>query len=62
MDKCKTVMTIKEISREYHFPEYTLRTLIKKGAIPVIMSGNRAYVVPAKFEEYLAKGGEPYGE
>lgn len=56
----KAVLTVKETAREYHFPEHTLRELIRKGAIPVIRSGNRAYVVPAKFEEYLAKGGEPY--
>ena len=58
----KAVLTVKETAREYHFPEHTLRTLIKQGIIPVIRSGNRSYVVPAKFEEYLAKGGEPYGE
>ncbi len=56
----KAALTIKETAREYGFPEYAIRTLVKRGAFPVIQVGNRCYITRAKFEEYLEKGGEFY--
>ena len=56
----KAALTIKETAREYQFPEYAIRTLVKRGAFPVIQVGNRVYITRAKFEEYLEKGGERY--
>ena len=54
----KTVLTIRECSKEYQFPEFGLRTLIKTGKIPVISCGNRCYITRKAFEDYIAKGGE----
>lgn len=56
----KTVLTIKECSREYQFPEFGLRTLIKTKKIPVIQCGSRCYIVKAVFEEFLKSGGAAY--
>ncbi len=56
----KAALTIKETAKEYNFPEYAIRTLVKRGAFPVIQVGNRCYITRAKFEEYLEKGGELY--
>ena len=56
----KAALTIKETAREYGFPEYAIRTLVKRGAFPVIQVGNRCYITRAKFEEYLERGGELY--
>jgi len=58
----KTVLTIRELSKEYSFPEYGLRGLIKRGAFPVILCGNRAYVARQVFEDYLKSGGEVYAK
>lgn len=60
MNTGKAIMTIKETAKEYGFPEYGLRGLVKRGAIPVIRCGNRAYITRTVFEDYLAKGGEQY--
>lgn len=59
MDK-KAALTIKETAKEYCFPEFAIRTLVKRGAFPVIQVGNRVYITRAKFEEFLEKGGELY--
>jgi len=56
----KTIMTIRQAAREYGFPEYGLRNLIKRGAFPVIRCGNRSYITRNAFEEFIQKGGERY--
>lgn len=56
----KTALTINETAKEYHFPAYAIRTLVKRRAFPVIQVGNRCYIVRSVFEEYLQKGGELY--
>lgn len=56
----KAALTIKETAREYNFPEFAIRTLVKRGGFPVIQVCNRCYITRAKFEEYLQKGGEKY--
>lgn len=56
----RPIMTIKETAREYGFPEYALRSLVKSGAFPVIQSGKRSYIVRERFEEYLKTGGNAY--
>lgn len=56
----KPALTIKETAREFNFPEFAIRTLVKRGAFPVIQVGNRCYITRDVFEEYLKKGGEPY--
>lgn len=56
----KAALTIKETAQEYSFPEYAIRTLVKRGAFPVIQVGNRCYITKAVFEDYLQKGGEMY--
>ena len=59
-EKKKAVLTIKELAKEFGFPEFGIRGLIKRGAFPVIKCGNRCYVVRDVFEEYLRSGGELY--
>lgn len=56
----KAALTIKETASEYHFPEFAIRTLVKRGAFPVIQVGNRCYITRTIFEEFLLKGGEKY--
>lgn len=56
----KVALTIKQTAQEYNFPEFAIRTLVKRGAFPVIQAGNRCYIVRSVFEEYLQKGGEKY--
>lgn len=56
----KTALTIKETAKEFQFPEYAVRRLVKNGAFPVIQVGNRSYIVRDVFAEYLRKGGQPY--
>lgn len=58
--KEKTALTIKETARAFHFPEFAIRTLVKRGAFPVIQVGNRCYICRDIFADYLEKGGEPY--
>jgi hypothetical protein len=60
MENKKAVLTIREVSKEYSFPEFGLRTLVKTGAFPVIRCGNRCYIARSVFEGYLEKGGEVY--
>lgn len=56
----KPALTIKETAQEFQFPEYAIRTLVKKGAFPVIQVGNRCYIVRDVFAEFLRKGGAAY--
>lgn len=56
----KPALTIKETAQEFQFPEYAIRTLVKRGAFPVIQVGTRVYIVRDVFADYLRKGGETY--
>ena len=56
----KPALTITETAQEFQFPEYALRTLVKRGDIPVIQVGNRCYIVREVFADYLRKGGAAY--
>lgn len=56
----KLALTIKETAKEFQFPEYAIRTLVKCGAFPVIQVGNRCYITREIFADYLKKGGETY--
>ena len=56
----KTALTIKETAKNFNFPEYAIRTLVKRGAFPVVQVGNRCYIVRSIFEEYLKTGGKKY--
>ncbi len=56
----KPALTIKETAKEFQFPEYAIRTLVKRGAFPVIQVGNRCYITREKFAEFLQKGGEKF--
>ena len=56
----KPALTIKETANEFQFPEYAIRTLVKRGAFPVIQVGNRYYITREIFADYLKKGGELY--
>ena len=56
----KPALTIKETAKEFQFPEYAIRTLVKRGAFPVIQVGNRCYITREIFANYLKKGGETF--
>ena len=56
----KPALTNKETAKEFQFPEYAIRTLVKRGAFPVIQVGNRCYITREIFADYLKKGGELY--
>lgn len=56
----KQALTIKETAKAFSFPEYAIRTLVKRGAFPVVQVGNRCYIVRSVFENYLKTGGELY--
>ena len=56
----KPALTIKETAKEFQFPEYAIRTLVKRGEFPVIQVGNRCYITREIFADYLKKGGELY--
>ena len=56
----KTALTINETAKAYHFPAYAIRTLVKRGAFPVVQVGNRCYIVRSIFEDYLKTGGAIY--
>ncbi len=60
MAENKAALTIKETSKEFCFPEYAIRGLVKRGAFPVIQVGNRVYIVRDIFAEFLRKGGNTY--
>lgn len=53
-------MTIRQTSKAFNFPEYAIRTLVKRGAFPVIQVGKRCYITRQTFENYLNTGGEAY--
>ncbi len=46
----KPALTINETAKEFNFPAYAIRTLVKRGEIPVIQAGNRCYIVRSVFE------------
>jgi hypothetical protein len=54
------ILTIRQAAERYGFPEFGLRTLIKRKEFPVIQCGNRCYITPAVLEAYISKGGEVY--
>jgi hypothetical protein len=56
----KTALTIRETAREFNFPEYAIRTLIKRGSLPVIQVGKRCYLTREIFLEYLKTGGKKF--
>ena len=62
MEEQKTALTIKETAKEYNFPEFAIRTLVKRGAFPVIQVGNRCYIAKDVFKAFLEKGGELYAD
>ena len=47
----KLALTIKECAREFQFPAFAIRTLVKLGAFPVIQVGNRVYIVRDVFAD-----------
>ena len=53
-------LTIAKTAKEYGFPEYCIRTLVKRGEFPVIQTGNRSYITRKVFESYLETGGKTY--
>lgn len=53
-------LTIKETAREFNFPEFAIRTLVKRQAFPVVQVGNRCYILRHVFNEYLQSGGAVY--
>ena len=56
----KTALTIKETAREFNFPEFAIRTLVKRGVFPVIQVGTRCYITRDIFTDYLKSGGARY--
>ena len=56
----RKALTIKETAKAFSFPEFAIRTLVKRGAFPVVQVGNRCYIVRDVFAEYLKTGGEKY--
>lgn len=56
----KAVLTIRETAKAFNFPEYAIRTLVKRGAFPIVQVGNRCYIVREAFAEYLKTGGAQY--
>ena len=56
----RKALTIKETAKEFSFPEFAIRTLVKRGAVPVVQVGNRCYIVRDVFAEYLKTGGAKY--
>ena len=56
----KPALTIKETAKEFHFPEFAIRRLVKNGAFPVIQVGNRVYITREIFEQYLKEVGNAY--
>lgn len=56
----KTALTIRETARAFNFPEFAIRTLVKRGAFPVIQVGTRCYICRDTFADYLKTGGEVY--
>lgn len=54
----KIVLTIKETAKAFNVPEFAIRTLVKRGAFPVVQVGNRCYIMHNIFEEYLKAGAQ----
>lgn len=58
MNEQKPILTIRETAREFQFPEFAVRTLVKRGAFPVILAGTRIYIAREVFERFIKAGGE----
>ena len=58
----KLTLSIRETAKEFNFPEYAIRTLVKRRAFPVIQVGNRCYIAKDVFKAFLEKGGELYAD
>lgn len=56
----KPALTIKETAKEFQFPEFAIRRLVKNGAFPVIQVGNRVYIAREIFTQFLKEGGTAY--
>lgn len=56
----RPVLTIKETAKEFQFPEFAIRRLVKNGAFPVIQVGNRVYITREVFAQFLKEGGTAY--
>ena len=56
----KPALTIKETAQAFNFPEFAIRTLVKRGAFPVIQVGTRSYIMRDVFTDYLKTGGARY--
>ncbi len=56
----KPALTIRETAKEYQFPEFAIRSLVKRKVFPVMQSGNRCYIARHVFEAYLQSGGAMY--
>ncbi len=54
----RPILTIREIAQEFHFPEFAVRTLVKRKAFPVIRVGTRTYITREIFESFVKSGGE----
>lgn len=54
----KSILTIKEVAREFNFPEFAIRTLVKRKAFPVIRIGNRNYITRDVLDQFIKSGGE----
>lgn len=52
----KDILTIRETSRAFDFPEYAIRRLVKDRRFPTIQVGNRAYISRSVFENFLESG------
>lgn len=52
VEEQKTVLTIKETAKEFNFSEYAIRTLVKRGAFPVIQAGSRCYIMCGYYLHY----------
>ncbi len=53
-------LTITEPAREFNFPEFAIRKLVKRQAFPVVQVGYRCYILRHIFSEYLQSGGAAY--
>ncbi len=54
----KLILTIRETAKEFNFPEFAVRTLVKRKAFPVIRVGTRTYITREIFENFVRSGGE----
>ncbi|GHU70749.1 hypothetical protein FACS1894184_16640 [Clostridia bacterium] len=58
----RSLLTINETAREFNLSAFTVRTLVKTGAIPAIQVGNRLYISREVFARYLEHGGEKHAQ